>query len=377
MFLSNYPNKTDFIPIYHIDIGSFIVAFKKNHTLYILLNIFFAVFFFSYNMPYCCADVQTVEADGYYAIEDDVKESISVAKDRARLDALRNAVEKAGVYVESYSIVNNAKIANDEIKVIAGNIINVLSSSVTSEKSGESIVFKCHIVANIDTSNINLAEILNNRKLIEKNIEQEKIIYQLTTEINILKNNYKLAKNDNERASIQNAVYENEKKLETALVQLSDFHVEDFSKQLSAINMEKGIGLPIKKPMYMSSPEGVYDKYIIVAGSDNKDSCIIALYTNKLGFVSKLTIIAQENLPSSKINAYKMERAVLSLLGLEDSKIEAFMDDILSRDIPFGIAVWNNWARRNIAVEHFVAPGGLFNIRITAYDKLFPPERND
>ncbi len=353
------------------------MTFKKNHTLYVLANIFFLVFVFAYNMTYCCAEVQTVEAEGYYTIEDDVKESISVAKDRARLDALRNAVEKAGVYVESYSVVNNAKIANDEIKVIAGNIINVLSSSVTSEKAGESTIFKCHIVANIDTSNINLAEILNNRKLIEKNIEQEKIIYQLTTEINILKSNYKLAKNDNERANIQNSIYENEKKLEIVLVQLSDFHVEDFFKQLSAINISKGIGLSIKKPMHMSNPEGGYDTYIVLAGRDDKDGCIITLYTNKLGFVSKLTIMAQDNLPSAKINAYKIERAVLSLLGLEDSKIEIFMDDILSRDIPFGIAVWNNWARRNIAVEHFLSPGGLFNIRITAYDKLFPPERND
>ena len=49
------------------------MTFKKNHTLYVLANIFFLVFVFAYNMTYCCAEVQTVEAEGYYTIEDDVK----------------------------------------------------------------------------------------------------------------------------------------------------------------------------------------------------------------------------------------------------------------------------------------------------------------
>lgn len=353
------------------------MSLTNNRVLYILMATLFMIPALSLNAQYCYAEVQTVEADGYYTIEDNVKESIPVAKDRARLDALRNAVEKAGIYVESYSVVNNAKIASDEIRIIAGNIINVLSSSVTSEKSGGTTTFKCHVVANIDTANINLPEIANNRTLIEKSIEQEKIIHQLTKEITILKHNYKLAKNNNEKEKIQNAIYENEKSLEIALVQVSDFHVGEFFERLSAINISKKLGLTIDKPILTSNGKGIYGTYIIISGRGDKDGYVTALYTNKLGFVSKLTIMAQEKLPASKMNAYKMERAILTSLGLEDDKIEAFMDDILSRNTPFGIAIWNNWARRNIAVEHFISPDGLFNIRITAYDKLFPPERND
>ena len=64
-------------------------------------------------------------------------------------------------------------------------------------------------------------------------------------------------------------------------------------------------------------------------------------------------------------------------LGIESGLAQSFMDDILSRELPFGVAIWNNWLHRNIAVEHSVTHDSMLYIRLTAYDKLFAAERND
>lgn len=51
------------------------------------------------------AERLTIEATGTYTIGDGLDENISVAKDRAKTDAMRNASEQASVFVESLSVV--------------------------------------------------------------------------------------------------------------------------------------------------------------------------------------------------------------------------------------------------------------------------------
>ena len=46
------------------------------------------------------AGQQIIEADGSYTIGDGLDENISVTKDRAKTNALRNASEQASVFVE-------------------------------------------------------------------------------------------------------------------------------------------------------------------------------------------------------------------------------------------------------------------------------------
>lgn len=57
------------------------------------------------------AEVQRIEADGTYQMGE--FDSIYIAKQGARNDALRNAAEKAGVLVQSRTEMKNYKITED------------------------------------------------------------------------------------------------------------------------------------------------------------------------------------------------------------------------------------------------------------------------
>ena len=112
--------------------------------------------------PKASAEVQTVEADGYYIIGDGPDENHSMAKKRARLDAKRIAAEKTGVFVEGLSIVKNGKLTRDEILTITAQILKIESEKITPEVIGDTIRYRCHIVAKVDSSNIT-EELLSNR----------------------------------------------------------------------------------------------------------------------------------------------------------------------------------------------------------------------
>ena len=131
----------------------------------------------------CLAMVQNIEADGYYIIGDGPDESHSVAKDRARLDAKRAAVEKAGVYVESITVVKDGQLTKDEINTISAQIMSIESEKITPEIVGETVRYHCHILAKINSSSIDQS-ILNNRR---KLYESEQKIKQQTEEIELLK----------------------------------------------------------------------------------------------------------------------------------------------------------------------------------------------
>lgn len=119
------------------------------------------------------AEVQTVEADGYYIIGDGPDENHSVAKERARLDAKRIAAEKTGVFVESLSVVKNGQLTKDEILTITTQILRIESEKITPEVIGETIRYRCHIVAKVDSSNIT-EELLNNRKKLYEAVQENK-----------------------------------------------------------------------------------------------------------------------------------------------------------------------------------------------------------
>lgn len=147
-------------------------------------------------MPIACAEVVTVEADGYYTVGDGPEENISVAKERARIEAKRIVTEQAGIYVESISEVKNGKLTRDEIRTISSAVLQVQSENITPEiLSGSVIQFHCHITTLVDTANIlkqlkdkeNLIEATQRNKLLEE--ENARIKAELAT----LKEQYKSA----------------------------------------------------------------------------------------------------------------------------------------------------------------------------------------
>ena len=132
------------------------------------------------------ASVQTIEADGYYIIGDGPDENHSVAKNRAKMDAKRSAAEKAGIFVESLTEVKNGQLTKDEINTISAQVLQIDSEKITPEVIGETIRYCCHIVAKVDSSNVNNKLQQDKQKLyeaVEQNKRQQKELDALKKEL--------------------------------------------------------------------------------------------------------------------------------------------------------------------------------------------------
>lgn len=113
----------------------------------------------------------TLEADGYYTMGDNPNDNVALAKSYAKDAAMRSIAEQLGVYIESYIEVKNAKLTVDEIKAISANVLKIKDSKITTSSSGDAVVYKCHIVAVVNTKDVDLQSLLRNRE--QKNLEDK------------------------------------------------------------------------------------------------------------------------------------------------------------------------------------------------------------
>lgn len=109
---------------------------------------------------------QTFEATGSYCVENNNVDLVATAKQKAREIALRNAREKAGYYIESYSRVSNFLLTEDDLNITLGNVLNVISEKEETESlpDGINTIYKCKIVAEVDTENIDFQKLKNYRQ---------------------------------------------------------------------------------------------------------------------------------------------------------------------------------------------------------------------
>lgn len=166
------------------------------------------------------AQEQVVEATGSYIIGDGPEENVNIAKERARIKALRTAAEYAGVYIESCSIAIDNRLAHDEIIVIASQIMKILEDKIAPEVVGETVKYTCHIKAVVDTDNINFEKILSGKKAIEENIKLHKQIETLQAEVIELKNAYKTSNTTEEKEAIDSSIKKNENSVNNAYFKL-------------------------------------------------------------------------------------------------------------------------------------------------------------
>lgn len=106
------------------------------------------------NICFCAhvfAEMRTIEADGVYQMGDGMAENQNIAKERARVDAVRNASERAAVYLESTTEVSEGKITKDDVRLLTASVLEVKEVKYTPVVVGESIQFCCHVVAVVDT----------------------------------------------------------------------------------------------------------------------------------------------------------------------------------------------------------------------------------
>lgn len=167
-------------------------------------------------MTVAYAEQQTIEATGSYTMQDGT-ETISDAQEKARKEAMRLIVEKAGIYVESYSKTENLTLTDDQVRVIAGQIIKIEKDEVKPVigTDGKSISYVCFMRAVVDTDKIDLQRAMEMRKTAEDNEQLKKSVGELQEENQSLRTQYEQAKDDNEKMRIQNELLSNEQALGT------------------------------------------------------------------------------------------------------------------------------------------------------------------
>ncbi|MBQ9477933.1 MAG: tetratricopeptide repeat protein [Selenomonadaceae bacterium] len=164
------------------------------------------------------AEIMTIEADGMYIMGDGTMESPGVARERARDDAKRAASEKASVYVESLTEVQQGNITEDVIKTISSSVLQIQSSDVVIEVAeGNALIFRCHLVALVDSAQA-MNQLKGDGAALEesarRNKELEDQITKVNAELASLKNSYADAKNEAEKERIREQVRINEQKFE-------------------------------------------------------------------------------------------------------------------------------------------------------------------
>ena len=173
------------------------------------------IFFFSSTMFIVSAERKIIEADGYAIMGDGPEENPAVAQARARTDAKRAASEKAGVFVESLSEVQQGLLTKDAVRTISANILEVQSDPITVEVIGGIVIrYHCHITAVVDTD-IVLAQLDKGKDKLEDaiklNKDQSEYTAQNDAELAELKEKFKTA-TEPERQVINKEVKRNEEK---------------------------------------------------------------------------------------------------------------------------------------------------------------------
>ena len=115
---------------------------------------------------------QQITASGVYIMGEN--DSPKIAKDAARQEAMRSATEKAGVYVESYSKTQNMELSADDVKIISGAVLKVLREQAVPELSAGVWKYTVILTCEVDTDNIDLKSMMENRSKLEK-LEKLKI----------------------------------------------------------------------------------------------------------------------------------------------------------------------------------------------------------
>ena len=193
----------------------------------------------------CSAEKKIIIATGQYLLGDGIGESVSLAKERAKADAVRAAVEKAGIYVESYSVAENMQIVQDEVRFIAGNMLNVLEEKYETVTLDNSIVqYKSTVRAVVDIGNA-LQKLRDmDREEIDKNIQSYNALLkrskELADENAVLKKQYTAAAWDEgtKRQKLR-AISQNEQNYENSqllLRAISLMEQGDYNNALLCVN---------------------------------------------------------------------------------------------------------------------------------------------
>ena len=161
------------------------------------------------------AAVETYEGtDEYYVLG--AVENINVARERARERALRDAREKAGVYIHSLSRVVNMNMLEDEIISVASGVLRVLDTAyeIIQLKDADGYIIRATVHADIDTGDLEkfllkdaeeISRIASGEKIIRRQEEQQE------EKIETLKQEYRQAVTAEEKENLARQIVDEDK----------------------------------------------------------------------------------------------------------------------------------------------------------------------
>ena len=161
------------------------------------------------------AEVEVYEGvEEYYVLG--AVENINVARERARLRALRDATEKAGVYLHSISRLVNMKMLEDEIVTVASGVLRVLDTAydIVQLSDMDGYMIRVKVRAEIDTNDVDkflqkdpeeISKIVSGDKLIRLQEEQQE------ERIELLKQEYRNSTTPEQKEIIARQIVEEDK----------------------------------------------------------------------------------------------------------------------------------------------------------------------
>ncbi|WP_303814842.1 tetratricopeptide repeat protein [Selenomonas ruminantium] len=200
--------------------------YNKILTIMVMLSVIFC-------MPLAEAEVRSYEGVGEYWFGEG--ETPAMARARAQERAEQNALEQAGVYVESYTTVINNKVEKDEINTIAQGVLKIIGQpQFYPSVEGNGYKIKAVINATVETKDIDEwfkhgsqardVLITQNRLFKEMNEKQNAQIANLQKQLAETKSSKEKAKIEEKVKTADNEFLANEKvKKGNVLVNKNDY----------------------------------------------------------------------------------------------------------------------------------------------------------
>ena len=159
---------------------------------------------------FALAEVKEITAEGTYNMGDG--ETPLVAKSRARVNAERNAIEQAGVYIESYSKVKDFQLTHDEIQILASGVMEEYFLDKKRTVIGDGIHFWVKIKARVSTDKMEeMAKRVKEKSVLEDYKKIQEAYEKSQKEIQALKKEVAATKTAQGKKMIETKIAADEK----------------------------------------------------------------------------------------------------------------------------------------------------------------------
>jgi hypothetical protein len=146
----------------------------------------FVFYFLSHISPFAEAETQTITATHTYMMGDN--DSKNDARRMCFLEAKRAVLEKAGIFIESFSEVKNFQLTKDQINSYTAAVLSVETVKEDFRASNGQNTITLTVKADVDTSEVRkrLAAIVTDKGLQEKIAAQQQQIKKLEEQMQSL-----------------------------------------------------------------------------------------------------------------------------------------------------------------------------------------------